>query len=722
MTCRILPLLALLAACGGGGSGGGTPPAPFGLTERVPVTGLTFPLSPPTPGEIAIVEAFPNLSFVNPLYLTHAPGDRARLFVVEQRGTIQVFPNDPATSAKETFLDIQGPVLDGGERGLLGLAFDPDYATNGYFYVYYSTAKSGAGINHESIVARYQVSATDPDAANPASETILLRFDQPYSNHNGGWIGFGPDGYLYVCAGDGGSAGDPDGNGQDLSTVLGKILRITKTGGIPADNPFVGQAGARGEIWAYGMRNPWRASFDRDTGDLWCGDVGQGAREEVDLVVKGGNYGWDVFEGNLDYENPGGADIDTTEAPIRDYARVQGTTVIGGYIYRGTAVPSLRGAYLHGDYGSGTVWALVYDGTTVTSNTVLGDLTSLTSFGEDADGEVYLCSFDGSIYKFEESGGSGGGPFPQTLSATGLFASTAALTPAPGLIEFDVNSPLWSDGAAKRRWIALPGTARIGFHPTEAWTFPAGTVLVKHFELLTTSGPMRLETRVLVLEDTGWHGYTYRWNAAQTDADLLAGAEAGTYEVPDAAAPGGTRMQTWAFPSRTDCLLCHTAAAGRVLGVRTRQLNRDFAYPAATDNQLRSWNHIALFTAGIGDHAGYEALPDPADGAAPLALRARSYLDANCANCHRPTGPPPTAIDLRYGIPLASMSLVEVTPTQGDLGLVNARIVASGSKERSVLWERMRRTDATRMPPLASSVVHGAAVDLVGQWIDAGPD
>jgi glucose/arabinose dehydrogenase len=442
------------------------------------VTGLTFPLSPPQPGEIAIVEAFPNLSFVNPLYLTHAPGDRARLFVVEQRGTIQVFPNDATTSAKETFLDIQGPVLDGGERGLLSLAFDPDYATNGYFYVYYSAAKSGAGINHESIVARYQVSSTDPDAADPASETVLLRFDQPYSNHNGGWIGFGPDGHLYVCTGDGGSAGDPDGNGQDLGTVLGKILRIARTGGIPADNPFVGQAGARGEIWAYGMRNPWRASFDRDTGDLWCGDVGQGAREEVDLIVKGGNYGWDLFEGNLDYENPGGTDIDTTEAPVRDYPRVQGTTVIGGYVYRGAGAPSLRGAYVHGDYGSGTVWALVHDGTAVTSNTVLGDLSSLTSFGEDADGEVYLCSFDGSIYRFEESGGTGGGPFPQTLSATGLFTSTAALAPAPGLIEYDVNSPLWSDGASKRRWIALPGTARIAFHATEAWTFPVGTVLV----------------------------------------------------------------------------------------------------------------------------------------------------------------------------------------------------------------------------------------------------
>jgi uncharacterized repeat protein (TIGR03806 family) len=728
MGCRRFPLLLaiLLAACAeGGGEGGGEDPPPppvplpFGLTERVGVTGLTFPTTAPQPGQISIVEAFPNLNFSSPLFLTFAPGDNTRIFVVEQQGTIQVFSSNPATSTKKTFLNITSKVDAGGEMGLLGLAFDPSYGSNGYFYVYYSASKSG--VDHESIIARYQVSASDPDAANANSETILLRFDQPYSNHNGGWIGFGPDGYLYVCSGDGGSGGDPEENAQDLTTVLGKVLRITKTGGIPSDNPFVSTAGARDEIWAYGLRNPWRAGFDRDTGELWLGDVGQGSREEIDLVVKGGNYGWDIFEGNLDHENGGGVDIDTTEAPIRDYGRGSGSTIVGGYVYRGSDVPSLVGVYLHADYGSGTVWGLVYDGTNVTSNTVLGDVNSPTSFGEDANGEVYICSFDGNIYRFEETGGGGGGPFPQTLSATGLFSSVATLTPAPGLIEFDVNSPLWSDGARKRRWIALPGAERIGFDDTLAWDFPLGTVLVKHFELDTTDGSVRLETRVLLLEDTGWHGYTYRWNAAQTEANLLAGAETAVYEVPDAAAPGGERTQTWNFPSRTDCLGCHTNAAGRILGVRTRQLNGDFVYPAATDNQLRSWNNIGLFTTDIGDHAQYDALRDPADTTAPIEARARAYLDANCAICHRPGGPPPTAIDLRYGIALGSMNIVDVTPTAGDLGLVNARIAASGSKERSVLWERLRRLDATRMPPLASSVPDPAGVALIGAWIDAGP-
>jgi len=717
MRCRTILLLGgLLVACGGGGSGGEL----YGLTRRTTVTGLGFPMVNPQPGPVRTVNAFPSLSFTNPLFLTYAPNDRTRLFVVEQRGTIQVFANDPATAAKKTFLDLQGQIVSGGERGLLGLAFDPDYASNGYFYVYYSAATTTPNMNHKSVVARYRVSAADPDAADPASATVLLEFDQHSSNHNGGCLAFGPDGYLYIASGDGGGAGDPLQAGQSLTTLWGKILRVTTTGGVPADNPFAGQGGGvRGEIWAYGLRNPWRFSFDRDTGALWCGDVGQNRIEEIDLIEKGGNYGWDLFEGELDYENPGGVDIDTTDRPIHTYGRSDGASITGGYVYRGGGVPSLRGAYVYGDFVSGALWALVYDGTSVVSNTSLGSITNPASFGEDADGELYVCSFDGRIYRVEDDGGGGTGTFPERLSETGLFADTAALRPAPGLVEYDVNAPFWSDGARKRRWIALPGTTRIGFHPTEAWDFPRDTVLVKHFELdVAGGGARRLETRVLIHEEDGWHGYTYRWDDAQTDALLLAGAETADYEVPDPTAPGGTRTQTWTFPSRTDCLQCHTEAAGRVLGVRTRQLNRDFAYEARMDNQLRAWNHIRLFSTDIGDHAAYEALPDPADPAAPVETRARAYLDVNCAFCHRPGGPTPATIDLRYGIAVAQMGVYDVAPEHGDLGLANARIVAPGSKESSTLWERMRRLDETRMPPLASLVVDQAGVDLIGTWID----
>jgi len=240
--------------------------------------------------------------------------------------------------------------------------------------------------------------------ADAASETILLEFDQPFGNHNGGCLAFGPDDHLYIASGDGGSGGDPSGNGQSLTTVLGKILRITTTGAIPADNPFVGMGGGvRGEIWAYGMRNPWRFSFDRLTGDLWCGDVGQNAIEEIDLVVKGGNYGWNLFEGNNEYSNPGNVDIDTTERPVVTYTHALGSSVTGGYVYRGPGVPGIVGAYVYGDFGSGRLWALVWNGATVVSNTEIAGVAAPASFGEDFAGELYICSFDGSIYRLAEN-------------------------------------------------------------------------------------------------------------------------------------------------------------------------------------------------------------------------------------------------------------------------------------------------------------------------------
>jgi len=372
--CFVPLLIAFVSSCGGSGSSG------------------------PRAGLYQVVNAFPLLSFTNPVFLTYAPGDPTRLFVLEQRGTIQVFLNDPATAAKQTFLDIQGKVSSGGETGLLGLAFDPDYATNGFFYVNYTSGQGGL----HTVIARYQVTA-DPDVADDTSETILLQYNQPFSNHNGGCLQFGPDGNLYIGAGDGGSAGDPQGNGQSLTTVLGKILRITNTGAIPADNPFVGMGGGvREEIWAYGMRNPWRFSFDRATGELWCGDVGQDKIEEIDLVTKGGNYGWNLFEGDQSYKNPGNVNINTTDRPITTYTHALGESVTGGYVYRGPGVPSLVGLYLYGDFGSGRLWALDYAGGNVVSNVEIAGVGNPSSFGEDFDGEVYICSYGGSIYRFEE--------------------------------------------------------------------------------------------------------------------------------------------------------------------------------------------------------------------------------------------------------------------------------------------------------------------------------
>ena len=355
---------------------------------------------------------------------------------------------------------------------------------------------------------------------------------------------------------------------------------------------------------------------------------------------------------------------------------------------------------------SGRVWALVWDGAQVVSNTQIASVNNPSSFGEDEAGELYVCSFDGNIYRFEETGAGGGDTVPPTLSQSGLFADLATLAPADGVIEYEVNAELWADGATKRRWIAVPGRAEITFGATGPWAFPVGTVIVKHFELESR----RVETRVLVHAASGWDGYSYQWNDQGTDADLLEGAE--TVAIPVA---GGTR--DWTFPSRADCATCHNAAAGFVLAVRTDQLNRDFAYAPMTDNQLRAWNHIGLFDRNIGAASQYDALPDPL-GTADLTGRARAYLDVNCAGCHRPAGPTAVNIDLRAGTAETSMNLFDVTPSDGSLNLPDERRAVAGVKESSTLWERMRRRDSYAMPPLGSHMVDDAGVTLIGDWID----
>ncbi len=355
---------------------------------------------------IKLREAFPKLRFSSPIDFQHAGDGSNRLFVVEQRGVIRQFENAAAVDSAPVFLDISKRVNFSGELGMLGLAFDPGYADNGYFYVNYT-----ANNPLRTIIARYQRSQGNPLLADSASELILLTFTQPYTNHNGGQLAFGPDGYLYIATGDGGNGGDPRGNGQSRTTLLGKILRIdpkpSPTGdnySIPPDNPFVNNtASYREEIYSYGMRNPWRFSFDPVTGWLWAGDVGQGDWEEIDIIQNGKNYGWNKMEGFHCYP-PGSTGCDTTglTLPIWEYGHDLGVSITGGYVYRGSRIPELGGEYIYGDYGSGRIWGLRYDGTASAVNRLLvASGLNITSFGVDADREIYICAFNGKIYTLE---------------------------------------------------------------------------------------------------------------------------------------------------------------------------------------------------------------------------------------------------------------------------------------------------------------------------------
>ena len=337
---------------------------------------------------------------VHPVYVT-PPGDGSgRLFIVEQAGIIRIFKNGSLLTMP--FLDISSKVLSGGEQGLLSVAFHPQYSSNGRFFVNYTAI--GVGAPYKSVIAEYHVSTTNLDVAD-TSERVLLEVPDLYTNHNGGQNLFGPDGYLYIGLGDEGGAGDPQNNGQNLGTLFGKVLRIDVNGAlpyaIPSDNPFLGTAGARGEIWAYGLRNPWRFSFDRCGGRLFLADVGQDTWEEVDLIEKGGNYGWRIMEGPACFNPPTGCTTTGLQTPIASYDHTFGCSITGGYVYRGAASPVLSGRYLFGDYCSGRLWELHAAGL---NNWVMTQVAqtglAISSFGEDQNGEVYIVDYNGgALYR-----------------------------------------------------------------------------------------------------------------------------------------------------------------------------------------------------------------------------------------------------------------------------------------------------------------------------------
>lgn len=673
-------------------------------------------LAPPRPVEqidLSLQHVHTGLVFAQPVGLLQAPNDSSRWFVLEKAGRLIVFDDTLGTTSKSVFLDIRDRVDSSfGESGLLGMAFHPEFASNGFVFVSYTSS----GNPLQSRVSRFR-SMDGGLTVDSASEQVLLAVDQPFANHNGGWIGFGPDGLLHIGLGDGGSGGDPLGHGQNTDSLLGSVLRIDVDGpapyGIPADNPFVGGAGGRPEIYAWGVRNPWRWSFDQSTGTLWAGDVGQQSWEEIDIVERGGNYGWNRREGAHCYGAPecdGAGLID----PITEYAHSQGCSVTGGYVYRGGAIPALDGVYVWGDYCSGRVWGLEYDEQGNPSPTVLLDSGHLiSSFGQGHDGEIYLLAFAaGEIYKLVSTAAAPArADFPQTLSETGCVDPFDPRQPAPGVIPYAINSPFWSDGAQKWRGLAVPDGHAIHVDASGAWQFPIGSVLIKTFAL----GGTPIETRLLVRHADGdWAGYSYQWRNDGSEADLVVGGR--TRDIDG---------QRWIYPSSAACLQCHTSAAGRTLGLETAQMNREFTYSATgrTANQLLTYAAIGMFDGPLPDlPANLPVLPSPDDRSQGVHERARAWLHANCSNCHRPQGPVSTDFDLRFATEFSDMAICDRVPQGGALGVTNPRVFAPGSVHRSMLWLRASRRDAHGMPPLGTALTDPLGLSLVSDWISTIAD
>jgi len=666
---------------------------------------------------LELVDAVPGVTFARPILATQAPGDPTRLFVVQQRGRIRFVRLPLAAGPGQTdvheFLDLTAAVgQKGNEQGLLGLAFHPGYEQNGRLFVHYTRRSDGA-----TVLAEFARGAGS-DAALPASERVLLTRAQPFSNHNGGMIAFGPDGYLYLGLGDGGSGGDPLESGQDLGTWLGKLLRIdvdrTDSGleyAIPADNPFVGVAGALPEIWAYGLRNPWRFSFDRESGALWLGDVGQNRFEEIDRIERGGNYGWDRKEGDADFEPEAGAPPTPLLPPVHAYGHSEGKSVTGGVVYRGAAIPGLDGVYLFADYLSGNLWGVPVDGGAVTLLLAAGE--RITSFGEGLDGEVYLCSFSSGGRVLELTAPSAPPPrpsvLPERLSEIGLFSDLPGLVPVDEALPYAVRSALWSDGAAKDRFLVLPPGEVLRYAAEGGFDVPVGTWAVKTFTLDEEPvAARRLETRVILRTADGWEMAAYRWEPALGDALRI---DDRTVEVIDSK-DGAT---TWTYPSREDCRSCHTEAAGFLLGVTSRQIRH---VRKRRIDLVGRWARKGLL-AGSVPRKGKRPRNVPIEGRRRREKRVRSYLDANCAFCHQPDAPEPAGLDLRASVPLDEMGLLNAPPQRGDFGIAGARVVAPGDTDRSVLFLRMQLRDGDRqMPKLGTARPHARALHVVRKWIE----
>ena len=672
---------------------------------------------------IATQRVFPNLTFSTPVLMLQAPGNASRWFIVEQGGVVRAFANQASVATTQVFVDIRSRVTSGGERGLLGMAFHPSFPTDPRVYLSYTTTTGGTLVSRVSEFLTRDGGTT----LDPTSETVLLTVNQPADNHNGGNIAFGPDGYLYIGFGDGGGGGDTwgsIGNGQNLRTLLGKMLRIDiggTTGSvpyrIPSGNPYASNAlcnagtGSQScpEIYAYGFRNPWRWSFDRGSGELWVADVGQGSIEEVDRVVAGGNYGWRCYEGTSTYNSTCGTNADSSLPPVAQYTHSVGSSITGGYVYRGSAIPALVGRYVFADFVSGRIWHVARD-TTPTLNVSSGydSGLSVAAFGEGVDGELYVTNYSsGSLYRLV-SGSGGGGTISTLLSDTGCVQPGDATQPASGLVPYAPNAPFWSDGASKDRYLALPNGTTLGVDANGDVQFPNGTVLVKNFAL----GMRRVETRLLMRHTDGeWAGYTYEWNSLGTDATRVIGGKTATVSG-----------QSWVFPSETQCLSCHTAAAGRSLGLEISQLNGNLFYPQTgrTANQVTTLDAIGMFSPPIATPpASLPAMPNPYGASGTLTERARAWLHTNCAQCHRPGGGTPTDLDLRYTTSLAGTNACNATPQAGALGIANARIIATGDAARSVLVSRVNRRDAYAMPPLGSTVVDSAGVTLLSNWVNS---
>jgi len=690
--------------------------APFGLDSR-PTNQTCLAVAPPSAADIATQRVFPNLVLNDLTVVAQPPTDPGAWYFATLYGLIGRFDNVDDTTSFTTVLDLRNVVIAvRGGWGLIQFVFHPNYPTDRRVFVHYSAAAADMVSDADEVISSFELSA-DGNSIDPLSETVLIRQPRAPIGHQGGFMSFDNDGMLLIGFGDGTDQGDPTGRAQDLSDFRGKILRIDVDTGtpyrIPINNPFAGSGGfPREEIFAFGLRNPYRGDVDPDSGSIYVADVGFLDLEEISEVFSGGNLGWNIKEASNCFSEQYGSCSDVSLVdPLVEYNHDNGNcSVIGGYFYRGQAIPELQGSYVFADYCTSKISAVEFDGAGQPFELALlpggTGLGRIFSFAKDAEGELYAVTRR-QIHKILPNDSTSGPPGPASqLSQTGCFEANDATVPAAGLVPYDLHSALWSDGADKRRWIALPDGTAIDLTPDGDFLFPDGAVLVKEFSF----GGQPIETRLLMKDASGtWGGYSYEWIG--NDAFLLPAGKQTTL----------FNGQTWSFPDRGECFRCHTGEANVSLGPNIGQLNGSIMYPSTNriSNQLATIEHIGLLTNGLPNTP--DQLPAYAgidDIHQAVSRRARSYLDANCSGCHRGEGATQSNMDLRFATGRMAMNVCDMDPVFGNLGIAGAKLLAPGQPALSLLARRPASTESfERMPPLGTVVVHDDAVSVLNSWI-----
>ena len=714
--------------------------------------------SPEPPKPYVSQQIYPALKFREITEIVFDPVGR-RWVMLERLGKIFLVPQGEAQGTATLLGDLKAlhPELD----NLYGFAFHPQYKENHQVFITYTV---GSGIEDGTKLSRFELTE-----AGLLNEHVILTWRS--GGHNGANLQFGGDGCLYVSTGDSEvpSPPDPLNTGQDVTDLLSSILRIDvdhpepgKTYAIPKDNPFVGASfPARPEIWAYGLRNPWKMSFDRATGRLWCADVGWELWEMVHLIEPGGNYGWSAMEAS----QPVRADAPKPPTPIRPpviaHSHDEAASITGGYVYHGKKFPELAGAYLYGDWETGKIWALWHDGKQVTRHQEIADTPHrIIAFGQDAEGELIYAHYhqSGTLHTLERNAEAGkGSAFPRTLSETGLFKDVNKQAPADGVYQIKIRHSMWDQSAGSQTLLALPGTEQIrtkidtrkekdgSTRKIATLLWPTDSVVARTLTVETTKATSktyhheRVETQILHFDGSGWNAYSYQWRPDQTDADLVP-ASGGSRRVMHESwlDPKVQTPVDWHFHSRAECLRCHNSWCGGTLSINAAQLDLEFSMATTTGSpadatvrrQLDDLIALGLVDAPFRDSASFAlasrmkevwdlslVLLNKEARPAVLEQYARSYLHVNCSPCHRQNAGGAVTMMLNAELPAAEMLALGVVPQQGGLGLQSPKLIDPGQPWNSVICVRLATTGNGHMPVIGPRVTDVEGLKLIEDWI-----